>query len=76
MFNAFSREFEVLICAAGIDSSLSDNFGRSIIYALSASTTIVTVSVVGGPVFIVAALLLGAVYWNGKQLFVRIHGKY
>lgn len=69
MFDAFSRECEVLTnvtCVAGIDSSLSDNFGRSIIYALSATTTIVTVSVVGGPVFIVAALLLGGVYWNGE----------
>lgn len=58
----------------GIDSSLSDNFGRSIIYALSASTTLVTVSVVGGPVFIVAALILGAIYWNGKTLIFKMKG--
>jgi len=51
----------------GIDSSLADNFGRSVIYALSASTTIVTVSIVGGPPFIFAAMILGVIYWNGKR---------
>jgi hypothetical protein len=51
----------------GIDSSLSDNFGRSIMYGLSALTTVVTVSVVGGLPFIVAMCLLGVVYYNGKQ---------
>ncbi|KJA25547.1 hypothetical protein HYPSUDRAFT_37542 [Hypholoma sublateritium FD-334 SS-4] len=63
VLNRFGKDFE------GIDSSLSDNFGRSIIYALSATTTIVTVSVVGGPVFIVAALLLGGVYWNVAKIY-------
>ncbi|KAF8955330.1 multidrug resistance-associated ABC transporter [Flammula alnicola] len=53
VLNRFGKDFE------GIDSSLSDNFGRSIIYGLSATTTLVTVSVVGGPLFIFAALLLG-----------------
>ena len=50
----------------GIDSSLSDNFGRSIIYGLSATTTLVTVSYVGGVPFILAAIVLGVVYWNGE----------
>ena len=53
----------------GIDSTLSDNFGRSLMYALSALTTLVTVSVVGGPLFIFALSLLGMVYYNGKIFF-------
>lgn len=49
----------------GIDSSLSDNFGRSVIYGLSAATTVVTVSIVGGPPFVAATLVLGVLYYNG-----------
>lgn len=52
-------------CYIGIDSSLSDNFGRSIIYGLSAITTIITISVVGGLPFILAAAVMGYLYWNG-----------
>ncbi|KAF9484310.1 multidrug resistance-associated ABC transporter [Pholiota conissans] len=63
VLNRFGKDFE------GIDSSLSDNFGRSIIYGLSASTTLVTVSVVGGPVFILAALILGTLYWNVAKIY-------
>jgi ABC-type multidrug transport system fused ATPase/permease subunit len=42
LLNRFGKDFE------GIDSSLSDNFGRSVMNGLSAATTIITVSVVGG----------------------------
>lgn len=63
LLNRFGKDFE------GIDSTLSDNFGRSIIYGLSATTTIITVSAVGGLPFIAAACLLGIVYWNGKAFF-------
>jgi hypothetical protein len=59
------------MCVIAIDSSLSDNFGRSIIYALSASTTLLTVSVVGGLPFVVVILILSAVYWNGKLLLLH-----
>jgi len=61
LLNRFGKDFE------GIDSTLSDNFGRSIMYGLSAATSIITVSVVGGPPFIVVVILLGIVYWNGKD---------
>ena len=54
----------------GIDSSLSDNFGRSLMYALSALTTLVTISVVGGPLFILALFMLGVVYFNGEFFFL------
>lgn len=50
----------------GIDSNLPDNFGRSVIFGLSALTSIITVSTVGGAPFILAAVLLGTVYYNGK----------
>lgn len=61
----FSHQQFFLNMRTGIDSSLSDNFGRSIMYALSASTTIITVSVVGGIPFVIAAVILGIIYYNG-----------
>lgn len=59
LLNRFGKDFE------GIDSSLSDDFGRSFIYGLSASTTIVTVGVVGGLPFVIVTIILGFMYWNG-----------
>ncbi|KAH9478408.1 ABC transporter 7 [Psilocybe cubensis] len=63
VLNRFGKDFE------GIDSSLSDNFGRSIMYGLSAATTLVTVSVVGGIPFIIAALIMGIIYWNVAKIY-------
>ncbi|KAF8879657.1 ATP-binding cassette transporter [Gymnopilus junonius] len=63
VLNRFGKDFE------GIDSSLSDNFGRSIIYGLSATTTLVTVSYVGGIPFILAAIILGFIYWNIAKIY-------
>ncbi|KAF8069172.1 multidrug resistance-associated ABC transporter [Lyophyllum atratum] len=63
LLNRFGKDFE------GIDSSLSDNFGRSVIYGLSALTTIVTVSVVGGPLFILAVIVLGVIYYNAAKVY-------
>ncbi|KAJ4490185.1 multidrug resistance-associated ABC transporter [Lentinula aciculospora] len=63
LLNRFGKDFE------GIDSSLSDNFGRSIQYALSAVATLISVSVAGGPPFVVAALILGVVYWNVAKIY-------
>ncbi|PPQ81930.1 hypothetical protein CVT25_013778 [Psilocybe cyanescens] len=68
VLNRFGKDFE------GIDSSLSDNFGRSVMYGLSAATTLVTVSVVGGIPFIIAALLIGVIYWNGSAV-AKIYGQ-
>ena len=50
----------------GIDSSLSDNFGRSVFYFTSVCTTFVTITVVGGPTFLLAALVIGVLYYNGR----------
>jgi hypothetical protein len=37
-------------------------------YGLSAATTLITVSAVGGLPFIIAALLLGTLYYNGMSI--------
>lgn len=50
----------------GIDSSLPDNFGRSVFYAASVLTTFVTVSVVGGPLFILAAVIFAFLYYSSE----------
>lgn len=46
---------------------MSDNFGRSIVYGLAALTIIVTISIVGGLPFIIAALVLSFLYYNGEE---------
>jgi hypothetical protein len=56
-----------LIRSLGIDSSMADNFGRSIVYGLAAFTIIITISVVGGLPFIIAALVLSYLYYNGEE---------
>lgn len=54
----------------GIDSSLSDNFGRSVIYALNVLTTICTICYVGGLPFLFAVILIGMLFFNGKSRFL------
>ena len=81
LLNRFGKDFEgrllyvmFLYCCSfftGIDSRLSDAFGRTLIGALSVITTIATVSVVGGPIFVFGVLLLGSIYWNGRCLLVK-----
>ncbi|VDB91250.1 unnamed protein product [Peniophora sp. CBMAI 1063] len=63
LLNRFGKDFE------GIDSSLADNFGRSVIYCLSVITTLVTISVVGGLPFLLTALLIGVLYYNSAQVY-------
>ncbi|TDL21435.1 ATP-binding cassette transporter [Rickenella mellea] len=63
LLNRFGKDFEV------IDSSLSDNFGHSFMYVLSATVTMTTVSVVGGPPFVIAAIILGLLYWNAAKVY-------
>ena len=54
--------------ALGIDSTMPNNFGKSIAFGLSAITSLVTVSVVGGLPFILAMAVLGVVYYNGASV--------
>ncbi|KAG8216833.1 P-loop containing nucleoside triphosphate hydrolase protein [Butyriboletus roseoflavus] len=63
LLNRFGKDFE------GIDSSMSDNFGRSIVYGLAALTIIITISIVGGLPFILAALVLSYLYYNVAKVY-------
>jgi hypothetical protein len=56
----------------GVDSSLSDNFGRSVVGGLSVITTFLTISVVGGPQFFLFIALIGSLYWNSEQIPIII----
>ena len=58
--------FESLTFASGIDSSLADNLGRSVMYFTSATTTLLTITYIGGPPFLAAAVVLGVLYYNGQ----------
>ena len=49
----------------GIDSSLADDFGRSIINALAVVITVVTVTIVGGFPFLLAIIVIGYLCYNG-----------
>lgn len=77
LLNRFGKDFEgtsrhfanisrLIMRRAGVDSNLPDNFGRSVMYALSAATTVVTVSVVGGWSFVLGIVILGTLYYNGE----------
>jgi hypothetical protein len=50
----------------GIDSSLSDNFGRTMVGSFSVATTFITISVVGGPQFLLFVVIIGSLYWNSE----------
>lgn len=79
LLNRFGKDFEggfisslfqlfLVYSLVGIDSRLSDNFGRTIMYGLSVLTTLVMLSVVGGLPFILALSVLGVLYYNGKSI--------
>ncbi|EMD35632.1 hypothetical protein CERSUDRAFT_85569 [Gelatoporia subvermispora B] len=63
LLNRFGKDFE------GIDSSLPDNFGRSVMYALSAFTTFLTITIVGGLPFLLAAIILGTLYYQVGKVY-------
>ncbi|KAJ7785356.1 multidrug resistance-associated ABC transporter [Mycena maculata] len=63
VLNRFGKDFE------GIDSNLSDNFGRATMYFISSITTIITISFVGGIPFVVASLLTGIFYYNVAKVY-------
>ncbi|KAI0251186.1 multidrug resistance-associated ABC transporter [Lactifluus subvellereus] len=63
LLNRFGKDFE------GIDSSLSDNFGRTIVGSLSVITTAITISIVGGPQFFLFFFLIGSLYWNVSKIY-------
>ena len=55
-----------LILHPVIDSSLPDDFGNTVIYFTSACATLLSITYVGGLKFVVAALALGVVYYQGS----------
>lgn len=57
----------------GIDSRLSDHFGRSIVFALSFIVTVVSVTLAGGLPFLIAIVLLGFMYYDGLCTFLSIN---
>ncbi|KAK7044499.1 multidrug resistance-associated ABC transporter protein [Favolaschia claudopus] len=63
VLNRFGKDFE------GIDSSLSDNFGRSTMYFISSITTILTLSFVGGMPFIVATIVTFLFYYSAAKVY-------
>ncbi|KAJ7131700.1 multidrug resistance-associated ABC transporter [Mycena crocata] len=63
VLNRFGKDFE------GIDSSLSDNFGRSTVYFISSITTIITISFVGGVPFMIASFITGIFYYNVAKVY-------
>ncbi|TBU28095.1 multidrug resistance-associated ABC transporter [Dichomitus squalens] len=63
LLNRFGKDFE------GIDSSLPDNFGRSVMYGLSVLTTFITVSVVGGPTFLLAGFVFGFIFYSIGKVY-------
>ncbi|EJU00344.1 multidrug resistance-associated ABC transporter [Dacryopinax primogenitus] len=63
LLNRFGKDFE------GLDSSLADNFGRTLFYGLNVVTTFITVSYVGGVGFMVAACFLGFLYYQVAKLY-------
>ncbi|KAJ7185377.1 multidrug resistance-associated ABC transporter [Mycena filopes] len=63
VLNRFGKDME------GIDSSLSDNFGRSTVYFISSITTIFTISFVGGLPFIIASFATGIFYYNVAKVY-------
>ncbi|KAJ7685835.1 multidrug resistance-associated ABC transporter [Mycena rosella] len=63
LLNRFGKDFE------GVDSNLSDNFGRSAIHIISTITTVLTLSVVGGPPFVFAAFLLFVIYYQIAKIY-------
>ncbi|KZP24930.1 hypothetical protein FIBSPDRAFT_950642 [Athelia psychrophila] len=62
VLNRFGNDFE------GTDS-MSDNFGRSIMYGLSAVTTFITISDICSPGFVLCTLVLGSMYYHTAKVY-------
>ncbi len=80
LLNRFGKDFEgklrypleglsgADVPPTGVDSSLPDNFGRSVMYGLSAATTFISITIIGGLPFLFVAIILGWLYYSGKDL--------
>ncbi|KAH9932956.1 multidrug resistance-associated ABC transporter [Fomitopsis serialis] len=63
LLNRFGKDFE------GVDSSLPDNFGRSVAYTLSATTAFLTITYIGGFPFLLAAFIFGSLYYSVGKVY-------
>lgn len=63
LLNRFGKDFE------GLDSSIADNLGRTIIYALSVVVTFATVTYVGGLRFFALASVMAVLYYNVSKVY-------
>ncbi|QRW05470.1 ABC transporter [Ceratobasidium sp. AG-Ba] len=63
LLNRFGKDFE------GLDSSIADNLGRTIMYALSVVVTFITVTYVGGWRFFILASLMAVLYYNVSKVY-------
>jgi hypothetical protein len=52
----------------GIDSSLADNLGRTFSYLLNVITVFTTITYIGGWQFLVAAAIIGSLYYNSASV--------
>ncbi|EMD35635.1 hypothetical protein CERSUDRAFT_85574 [Gelatoporia subvermispora B] len=62
LLNRFGKDIE------GVDSNLPDNFGRGLMHALAALITFITITIVGGLPLLLAAIILGTLYYQGGKL--------
>ncbi|KAG8693030.1 hypothetical protein FRC09_010790, partial [Ceratobasidium sp. 395] len=63
LLNRFGKDFE------GVDSSVADNLGRTIMYGLSVAVTFITVTYVGGLRFFVLASIMAVLYYNVSKVY-------
>lgn len=63
LLNRFGKDLET------IDSNQADHFGKTVIYALNTTVTVFTVTIVGGPYFLIAIFTLGALYYRAARIY-------
>ncbi|KAG9104879.1 hypothetical protein FRC06_006704 [Ceratobasidium sp. 370] len=63
LLNRFGKDFE------GLDSSIADNLGRTIMYGLSVVVTFITVTYVGGLRFFILASIMAGLYYNVSKVY-------
>ncbi|KAF7296399.1 Multidrug resistance-associated ABC transporter protein [Mycena chlorophos] len=63
VLNRFGKDFE------SIDSNLPDNIGRTVLHSISAVTTIIAVSFIGGLPFVGAVAVILYVYWRIGKIY-------
>ncbi|WOO81435.1 ATP-dependent bile acid permease [Vanrija pseudolonga] len=63
LLNRFGKDIE------GLDSSMADNFVRSIAYALNVVVTVSSITYIGGWPFVAAGLLMLGVYYHAGSMY-------